>query len=143
MRHLLIAAAVAGTVLTAIPSAKAKSIWLNCGDQVITLDSAKETFLLTYSGKIISDHGKIYQGHAMFSPEQIDFEYYRLRLQGDGGIKIVYSINRKSLRYTETEVGRVRWDYPWRLGRTYANHPNPEFGKCSITKTPPTASNQI
>ena len=134
MRRFLIAAALIGGSVAAVGPAEAKSIWLNCGDQVITLDSAKETFLLTYSGKIISDHGKIYQGHAMFSPEQIDFEYYRLRLQGDGGIKIVYSINRKSLRYTETEVGRVRWDYPWRLGRTYANHPNPEFGKCSIMK---------
>jgi hypothetical protein len=37
----------------------------------------------------------------------------------------------------------VQWDFPWRLVSNYSNSPNPEFGKCSIVKTPPTASNQI
>jgi len=68
MRHLLISAAVAGAVLTAMPPAEAKSIWLKCSDQVINLDSTKEKFSLTYGDKV-------YQGQAMLGPGQINFEF--------------------------------------------------------------------
>ena len=46
MRRLLIAAAMTGTFLAAMPPAEAKSIWLKCGKQVINLDSTKEKFSL-------------------------------------------------------------------------------------------------
>jgi hypothetical protein len=68
MLNLLLAAAVAAASLVAIAPAAAKSLWLNCGGQVINLDSAKERFSLTADGTI-------YQGSAMFSPNQIDFEF--------------------------------------------------------------------
>jgi len=137
MRFLLIAAAAAGTVLAAMPPAEAKSFWLKCGNQVINLDSAKERFSLTA--------GKVYQGPATFNPLQIDFEYPLLEL-GGGGIKIVYSIDRKSLRYTETVTHRVLTrsiDSGWVPQKGTDDSPNPKFGECSIMKTPPTAGNQI
>jgi hypothetical protein len=80
MRRLLIAAAVTGTVLAAMPPAEAKSFWLKCGYQEINLDSAKERYSLTRLGKI-------YQGPAMFSPGQIDFKYIFTDLGRSGGIK--------------------------------------------------------
>ena len=135
MRHLLIPAAVAGTILAAMPAAEAKSFWLTCGYQDINLDSARERFSLTSSGKV-------YQGQAMFSPGQIDFEYKWFDNNDNGGIKTAYSIDRKSLKYTNTSVSSVLGG-PWKPQRNTAENPNPVFGKCSIMKTPPTAGNQI
>ena len=135
MRHLLIAAAVTGTVLAAMPPAEAKSFWLTCGSLDINLDSARERFSLTSSGKV-------YQGPAMFSPGQIDFEFKWLNLPDNGGIKRAYSIDRKSLKYTETSISSVLGG-PWEPSKGTADYPNPSFGKCSIMKTPPTAGNQI
>lgn len=67
MRRLLIAAAVTGTVLAAMPPAEAKSFWLDCNGQKINLDSARERFSMT------SFPDTVYQGPATFSPGQIDF----------------------------------------------------------------------
>lgn len=135
MRDLIAAAAVAVATLIAMLPAEAKSIWLKCGDQVINLDGAKERFSLT-SGKII------YQGRATFSPRQIDFEYQLLDLPGGGGVKNVYSVDRKSLNYTET--GFVSFtNNGWIRAESTSKSPNPTFGKCSVMKTPPTTGNQI
>jgi hypothetical protein len=133
MRRLLIAAAVAGTVLTAMPSAKAKSIWLKCGFQEIQLDSAKESFSLKYLEKV-------YEGRALFSPEQIvlSFPWF---VRKDMVVRNGYFINRKSLEYEMASIESV-FGTPWVLSKNMG-HPNPEFGKCSIMKTPPTAGNQI
>jgi hypothetical protein len=53
-------------------------------------------------------------------------------------------IDRKSLNYTETALLRTiipgHSDTGWKV-MTYKG--NPEEGKCSIMKTPPTAGNQI
>jgi hypothetical protein len=135
MRRLLLAVAMSGTVLAAMPPAEAKSFWLTCGYQDINLDSAKERFSLTSSGKV-------YQGPAMFSPGQIDFEFKWLDLPDNGGGKYAYSIDRKSLKYTQTYISSVLGG-PWEPQTGTATSPNPEFGKCSIMKTPPTAGNQI
>jgi hypothetical protein len=141
MRHLLIAAAVAGTSLTAIRLADAKPIWLECGSQVINLDSAKERFSLT-SGD------KIYQGRATFNPGQIDFEYqwYESPLGGVGA-KFAYSIDRKSLNYIKTSLQRIVIvgfsDSGWEPQSGSIKYPNPKLSKCFIMKTPPTSGNQI
>jgi hypothetical protein len=129
MLHLLLAVAVTGTVFAAIPPAEAKSIWLECTRpdikyvQAINLDSAKERFSLTFKDII-------YQGPAMFSPGQINFEY-----QMRPTSKRAYSVNRKSLEFTENML--LNW-----LGNGWEGLP-PNAGKCSIMKTPPTAGNQI
>ncbi len=139
MRFLLIAAAAAGTVLAAMPPVEAKSFWLKCGNQEINLDSARERFSLTAD--------KVYQGPATFNPLQIDFEVPLLVFQGNSGIKTVYSIDRKSLRYTKTIMQRIAvsayLDSGWVPQEPRDNLPNPKFGECSIMKTPPTAGNQI
>lgn len=139
MLNLLLAAAVAAASLVAIAPAAAKSLWLNCGGQVINLDSAKERFSLTADGTI-------YQGSAMFSPNQIDFEFqWRARPDG-GGLKLAYSIDRKSLNYTMTSLSRVvvpgHSDSGWKPQRS-ETFDNPIFGKCFIMKTPPTSGNLI
>ena len=139
MRHLLIAAAVAGTSLTAIRPADAKPIWLECGSQVINLDSSKERFSLT-SGD------KIYQGRATFNPGQIDFEYQWYESPGGGGLKFAYSIDRKSLKYIKTSLHRIVLLYSdsgWEPQSGSIKYPNPKLGKCFIMKTPPTSGNQI
>ena len=137
MRRLLIAAAVASTVLTAMPPAEAKSIWLKCGTLQINLDSSKERYSLTQGTQI-------YQGAAIFSPSQINFEY-RTLVDGAGGMKEVWAINRKTLAYTGTTMAKhnnsLIEDKSWKLLPGIS--PNPESGKCSIMKTPPTAGNQI
>jgi hypothetical protein len=128
MRHLLISAAVAGTVLTPMPPAEAKSIWLKCGGQEINLDSTKERFSLT-SGS------EIFQGRAMFSPGQINFEFTLIATTAGSGVKRAYAIDRKSLEYTEKLMLKFIGD-SWSTSSSTA-------GKCSIMKTPPTAGNQI
>ena len=130
MRRLLIAAAVAGTVLTAIPSAEAKSIWIKCGGQEIGLDSSRERFSMQQDGKVI-------QGAALFTPFQINFENRWQAYPNGGGFKYSYAINRKTLEYTKVSLYSMfgnKWE-PLSV--------SPEEGKCSIMKTPPTAGNQI
>lgn len=130
MRPLLVAAAVAGISLTAMLPVQAKSAWLDCGIQVINLDSVRERFSLTTGGKV-------YQGAAMFSPAQINFEYQWAFLPGGDGHKWAYTINRKTLEYTLIGLARTNLlSADWRetVRKT---------GKCSIMKTPPTAGNQI
>ena len=141
MRHLLISVAVAGAVLTAMPPAEAKSIWLKCSDQVINLDSTKEKFSLT-------DGNKIYQGRAIFNPGQIDFEFQIYENpMGTVSVKTAYSIDRKSLKYTDTTLDRIVFssssDTGWVPQKSTGKNPNPVSGKCSIMKTPPTTGNQI
>lgn len=140
MRRLLIAAVVAGTSLTAINPAEAKSLWLKCGAQVINLDSAKERFSLTRSGKV-------YQGQAMFSPGQINFEFQFDETSRGSAAKTVYSIDRKSLKYIDTIFMRIvisgYSDTGWVPIESTDKLTNPKSGKCSIMKTPPTAGNQI
>jgi hypothetical protein len=48
----------------------------------------------------------------MFSPGQIDFEFKWFNLPDNGGIKRAYSIDRKSLKYTETSISSVLGG-PW------------------------------
>lgn len=137
MRHLLTAATVAGALLAAISPVKAKSIWLQCGSQEINLNSERERYSLSYANKI-------YQGSALFSPGQINFEYqWSLGVHG-GGIKTTWVIDRKSLRYTTTSVTRTVLpgfvDTGWKVSNV---ENNPETGQCSIMKNPPTTGNQI
>lgn len=136
MRHLLTAAAVAGALLAAISPVKAKSIWLQCGNQEINLDSERERYSLSYGIRI-------YQGSALFSPGQINLEYTNSDGHG-GGIKTTWVIDRKSLRYTTTSFTRVVLpgfvDTGWKV-EDMKN--NPETGQCSIMKNPPTTGNQI
>ena len=138
MRRLLVAAALIGTSFPAVSPAEAKSIWLKCGRLEINLDSAKERFLLT-------DGGKIYQGIAMFSPGQINFEYQWL-VSGDGGLKHAYIINRKSLQYSMLSLSReVRGgsDSGWYVQKREDGSPIGTDGICLIMKTPPTTGNKI
>lgn len=128
MRHLLIAAAVTGTLLAAMPPAEAKSIWLKCGEQAINLDSAKERFSLT-SGS------EVFQGRATFSPGQINFEFALIATDAGSGVKRAYAIDRKSLKYTEKLMSKFM-SSGWSTSSSTA-------GKCSIMKTAPTAGNQI
>lgn len=137
MRRLLIAAAVLTGVSFAVTApVEAKSIWLKCGSQEINLDSAKERYSLALNGKI-------YQGSAMFSPGQIDFEtHWNVMPPGiPGGLKYSYAINRKSLGYEmKTFVDLGYSNIPvWSLLREGP----PEAGKCSIMKTPPNTGNKI
>jgi hypothetical protein len=101
---------------------------------VINLDSAKERFSLTRNDKI-------YQGQAIFSPGQINFEFQWLVVPG-AGLKFAYSINRKSLAYTKTTRHSILGG-DWEQQENTTKTPNPEFGKCLIMKTPPTVGNQI
>jgi hypothetical protein len=139
MRHLLAVAAMAGMVVVAVPPAEAKSIWLTCGSQVINLDSAKERYS-------INAFGRIYQGPAIFSPRQIDFEYISSIPGAFVGHKIAWMIDKKSLNCTQTGLSRSFntsygvADTGWKI-LTYPG--NTQTGKCSIMKTPPTAGNQI
>lgn len=128
MRRIAITAAVAGVVLTAMPPAEAKSIWLKCGDQEINLDSAKERFSLEKGGEI-------YKGRAMFSPGQINFEFLLIATDAGSGVKRAYAIDRKSLKYTNKVMVRF-------MGSSWSTSSS-TGGKCSIMKTPPTAGNQI
>lgn len=139
----LIAAAATTVSLIIANAAEAKSIWLKCGSQEVNLDSDRERFSLTYNGKI-------YQGSAFFSPGQINFEFQWFEaVRGQVGIKYAYAIDRKSLAYTKTSLSKNRIESAMMLGA--AGHDwepqeiesNPERGKCSIIKTPPTAENQI
>lgn len=139
MRHFLITAAVAGLVLSAIGPARAKSIWLKCGEQVINLDSTKERFLLISSGTL-------YQGKAFFGPGQIDFEYQYFEGREGRGSKYVFTVDRKSLNYTKTDLekyGNGLSGTGWRVFQHADGRLNPSFGKCSIMKVPPTAGNKI
>ena len=123
--------------LATIAPAEAKSIWLKCGSQGINLDSTKERFSLT-------DIGKIYQGDAMFSPEQINFEFKRDSLENTSSrglhvTTIAYAINRKTLEYTLNSYAVVSFS---------ASHKSrvddePVRGKCIIMKKLPTAGNKI
>ena len=130
MRRLLIAAAMAGTALTAMPLAEAKSIWLKCGSQEINLDSTKERFSMQHSGKV-------FQGAALFNPGQINFENHWQIYSNGGGFKHSYEINRKTLAYKKTALYSMfgnNWEPLTAV---------PETGNCLIMKTPPTADNQI
>jgi hypothetical protein len=140
MRGALVAAALMGISLSATSSAEAKLIWLQCGEQAISLDSERERFSLVL-------RNKIHQGTALFSPGQINFEYLYFNTGDGGGGKHAYAIDRKTLRYTKTILTRVifalggfRTDTGWKVSAT---EENPESGQCSIMKTPPTAGNKI
>ena len=134
MRHLIAtiaaAAAVASAVLAAMPAVEAKSIWLKCGSQEISLDSTRERFSMQQDGKVI-------QGAALFTPFQINLENHWQAYPNGGGFKYSYAINRKTLEYTKVSLysmfGNV-WE-PLSV--------SPEEGKCLIMKTSPTAGNQI
>lgn len=89
----------------------------------------------------------VYQGAAMFSPEQINFEFQWSIDRNGGGIKSAYAINRKTLRYTNTSYGKHVIDIgtgpiirDWKI---IESKDNPKIGQCSIMKTPPTAGNKI
>ena len=135
MRRFLTSAVMLGTSLTLATPVAAKSIWLNCGGTQINLDSQKERFTLTTLGKI-------YQGVAMFSAGQIDFEYQWYTesppYQTDG-LKAAITINRKTLEYTNITMkkdalaGITQWT---KFSKTYND-------KCTIIKNPPTAGNKI
>ena len=137
MRQLLIAAAMAGTVLAAMPPAEAKSVWIKCRYQEISLDSEKERYSLIFIDKI-------YQGPAFFSPERIEFEYITTEPVGQTGVKLAWTIDRKTLNYTRRGMSRYVIpgvaDTGWKI-EAYPG--NTQTGKCSIMKTPPTAGNQI
>jgi hypothetical protein len=94
----------------------------------------------------------IYQGRAVFTPHQIDFEFIvRVLRLGDMvsvTTKDTYAINRKTFGYERKTYSRNVEKRPagntedsgWKLMPVLDN---PELGKCSIMKTPPTAGNQI
>ena len=147
MRQLLAAtaAAVASAALAAMTAVEAKSIWIKCGGQEISLDSDKQLFSL-------ATEEMIYQGGAVFTPHQIDFELI-VRVLRLGNIvsvatKDTYAINRKTLGYERKIYSRTVEKRPagntedsgWKLIPVLDN---PELGKCSIMKTPPTAGNHI
>ena len=134
LRHLLITAAVAATLLAGTPPAEARSIWLKCGEQEINLDCERERFSLAFVDKV-------YQGRAMFSPGQIDFEFNSVSFPRGGGIRFAYSIDRKSLKYTQTSLFSIDGDrYEPQISDKFVN---PRIGTCSIMKQPPTAGNKI
>ena len=145
MRRLLIAAAVASAVLAAMPAVEAKSIWIKCGGQEISLYSEKQLFSL-------ATEEMIYQGGAVFTPHQIDFELIKrvLRLGDIVSVttKDTYAINRKTLGYQRKTYSRTVEKRPagntedsgWKLIPILDNT---EAGKCSVMKTSPTAGNQI
>lgn len=129
-------ATATGLLLIFTNSVEAKSIWLKCGTQEINLDSYRERVSLTLT------IGKVYQGAAIFTPNQINFEVQWLRLSGGGGVKFAYAIDRKSLAYERLSLHRAVIpgfaDTGWVPSKS-----EPEKGTCSIMKTPPTAGNQI
>lgn len=137
MHRLLVATALVGASVVAGGPAEAKSIWLQCGKQQINLDSERERFSLTFVDKV-------FQGPAMFSPGQINFEFLYLNDGRGGGIKYAYAIDRKTLDYTETSLLRVNisraTDTGWIVSETKGN---PASGQCSIMKTSPTEGNKI
>lgn len=134
LRHLLITAAVAATLLIAMPPAEAKSIWLKCGGQEINLDSERERFSLAFVKEV-------YQGRAMFTPGQIDFEFNWVSFPRGGGLRFAYSIDRKSLKYTQTSLFSNDGDrYEPQISDKIVN---PRIGACYIMKQPPTAGNKI
>ena len=140
MRRLLIAAAVAGTSLTAIGPASAKSFWIECGFLTINLDSSKERFLITR-------RDKTYQGNAVFSADLINFE--TVDVSGDDVIRMsskdTYEINRKTLEYNYKGFNKTVISVGPRYPSTDSGWREyiAKSGRCSIMKTPPTAGNQI
>jgi hypothetical protein len=132
MRRLIIAAALIGTSLAATAPAEANSIWLKCGLQEINLDSAKERFSLIHADKV-------YQGSAIFSPGQINFEFKDEMLSGMATVETKYAINRKTLGYTLNTSTLIT------LSSSYKKESakEPERGKCIIMKKLPTAGNKI
>jgi hypothetical protein len=137
VHKLIIAAALSSIALSFARPAEAKLIWLKCGKQEISLDSDRERFSLISSGKI-------YQGNAVFSPGQIDFEFQFADFGNGAVLKQAYAIDRKSLSYIATSLYRLAMpgyrDTGWKASETEGN---PAVGKCSIMKTPPTTGNQI
>ena len=145
MRRLLAAAAMTGIALVAVPPAEAKSIWIKCGGQEISLDSEKQSFSLV-------TEEMIYQGGVVFTPHQINFEFIvRVLRLGDilsSSTKDTYVINRKTLGYQRKTYDRTVEKRPagntedsgWKLLPVLDN---PEIGKCSIMKISPNAGNQI
>jgi hypothetical protein len=126
-----------GASLATIAPAEAKSLWLKCGSQEINLDSTKERFSLT-------SRGNIYQGDAMFSPEQINFEFKQDLLENTSSKgrmmdTFAYAISRKTLEYTLNESTVLT------LTRNYSSGSakEPVKGKCIIMKKLPTAGNKI
>ena len=132
MRRLLAATALIGLSLTALRPIEAKAAILKCGHEVIRVNSAMERFWLTHIFQEI-------EGYAKFTPEQINFEYVTAMDTGRDSVvntKHVWSVNRKSLRYTYAIFARVV--HPNRIGdwKTYRHtdhEPHPrDIGQCSI-----------
>ena len=132
MRGHIIAAALMGTCLAATAPAEAKPIWLKCGLQEINLDSSKEKFSLT-------DGDKIYQGNAIFSSGQINFEFKDEMLSGMATVETRYAISRKTLDYTlnTSTIITISSSYKKESAK------EPEKGKCIIMKKLPTTGNKI
>lgn len=132
MRRLLAAAALIGLSLTALRPIEAKAAILKCGHQVIRVNSSMERFWLTHIFQEI-------EGHAKFTPEQINFEYVTaMGIAKDRFVdtKHVWSANRKSLRYVYAIFARVvhpnRVD-DWKTYRHTDHEPHPrDIGQCSI-----------
>ena len=131
MRQALVSAAAICVAFSAAIPVDAKSTWLKCGSQEINLDSTKERFSL-------AKLGTIYQKPATFSPVQINFEYQTLYFAYGSGLKDAWVIDRKTLNYTLTHLQTLG-----SFGPDWTPKGEPETGKCSIIKTPPTAGNQI
>ena len=140
MRRLVIAAALMGVSLVTTAPAEAKSIWLKCGSQEINLDSTKERFSLT------DPVGMIRQGDAMFSPEQINFEFKRDLSESSPRITkgyyvdtFAYAISRKTLEFTINQSTVINFSASYQS----RSDKEPVKGKCIIMKKMPTAGNKI
>lgn len=134
MRLLLAAFTTIGAILFTTRPIDAKPIWISCGTSEINLDSEKERFSLTH-------WGVAYQGNAIFSADQINFQFQSLvHRDGISGMKHVFVINRKTLDYKFTTLHRAI------IGSTdsgWTQMSAAEAGKCSIMKSPPTKGNLI
>ena len=107
MKKILAATSFVLLSLCASPS-YAKSLWLNCGEEVINLDTDKQQFYIETRGLFKGRN----QGRASFFPNQISFEYQWYDNRRGGGLRLDYVINRKTLEYSRTHMRKDAWNLP-------------------------------
>jgi hypothetical protein len=120
---------------TFVQPANAKSFWLKCGMYVINLDSDKERYSMQ-----IDLLKKVYQGPAVFNPQQINFEVIYTSLPNGGGTRFDFGINRKTLDYERKSLVNVVLGFGTDKG--WETIGLPQTGKCSFVKNP-TEGNKI
>lgn len=135
---LLAGAAIFSSInALANPATAQKSKWLECAGYTINLDEDKEK----YSAKLAS---YLYQGRAIFFPQQITFEILFAEYANGGGEKKSFTINRKDLSYKMVHTRRIAiadgtYDTGWvqQIGSPINGE-----GTCKVIKSP-TVDNKI